>query len=195
MADRTKIIEDEMTISKKDFEAIKTLAERIYRGNHDYEQGGCPDLSSDGKKWEFSYKQISVEVEEVQAILRIARIEPLKPVKSNGKCEDCAHGHGVYGFPYPVIYDCDGCKRPSHKHFLPLSERKAAEAVKPEDVFIIPCGGTISIYIERLKKGMEGAFSHYEASGFVYRVSDGKRICKMSSIGKMHLPGDKRRSR
>jgi hypothetical protein len=163
-------------------------------------QKGCPDITVD-KKWRYSFMPkglMHMEVEELQALMRMFDLEELEGVKPGGSCEDCIHARGVHSSSgiWPHIADCDGCLNPTHQHFISADDLHLYENLKRDDVFQIPTGGTIPIYIERLKKGMEGPFKYYEAWGdFVYRLNDEKRICLVASLGQLHLPGNKRLSK
>jgi hypothetical protein len=181
-----------------DEQLLKTWAAEIRNRLYSPLQKGCPDINPDNGTWRYSFTPkglLSMKVEEVQALMRMFGLEELEGVKPGGDCGDCIHGRHVSsscGF-WPTIDDCYGCLDPMHQHFISTDDLHLYENIKRDNVFRIPTGGTIPIYIERLKKGMEGPFEYYEARGnFVYRVSDEKRICLMSSLRQLHLPGNKR---
>jgi len=139
---------------------------------------------------------MSIEVEEIQALFRLFNLPELRPVEFGGSCSDCIHGHGVHSGVtglWPIIDDCKSCLSPSHPHFIPYKDLHLYIGVSPEDVFNIPTGGTIPIYMERIRRGMEGKYDYANTGGWCVRVSDSKRICRMKSLTKLDIPGNQRR--
>ncbi len=164
---------------------------------YDERQNGCPDLSDSGNSWRYTFcpkNMFSMEVEQAQALMTFFDLPELKAVKSAGACGDCLHGHNVSSSTgiWPVVDDCDGCPDPSHPFFVPHSDLYKYCDITREMIFIIPYGGTISVYIERLREGSEGNYDYYEVGDFVYDVKSGQRICRLKSLGLLHEPGNKR---
>jgi len=181
-----------------DEQIIRCYAAKIYNRLYSEAQKGCPDLTADGEGWRYSFAPkgvFNMELEEVKALLRLFTEYVLKGIESFGGCKDCIHGCNVSsnsGF-WPVIPDCSGCLDPLHQHFIHMEYLPKYNAITKEDVFLIPNGGTIPLYIERLVQGIEDRhYDYYEARGFVHAVKDEKRICLMGSLGLLSLEGNKR---
>jgi len=180
-----------------DRDIIKNWVRDLYNTLYDPKQGGCPDVSVDGKRWRYSFspKNIrSMDIEVVQALMRQELIPELRGVKSNGNCAKCIHGYGVSSATggWPVIADCEGCLNPLHQYFIPYT-MLYRYTITNRNIFVIPVGGTTSIYINRIKIGKEGKnWLYFRSNGFIYQTEDGLRICHESSIGKLDLPGNKR---
>ena len=180
-----------------DYGQLKEWVENLRGRLVDNRQNGhSPELSATGKDWRFSFMPkglMSMEVDQIQALFRFFDIPEIKPVEYGGECCDCIHGHGVSRGStglWPVIEDCEDCLSPSHPHFISYNDLVYYVDIKPEHVFDIPGGGIISFYLERLKKDMEESRWHYaNVGGWAVRISDGKRICKVKSIGKLDIPG------
>ena len=185
----------------KDYDLIREWVEKVHKRLHDpRDKGLCNELSKDGKKWRHSFPPrglMSMDVDEIQALFRLFSLDELKPVKYGGSCSTCVHGQNVSSSSglWPMIEDCSNCRSPAHPYHLPAKTwLEKANAIKKKEVFKIPCGGHIPIYVERLQKNMEegGPWEYYERGNFVYRVSDDRRICRIENLGLLHIPGGSR---
>jgi hypothetical protein len=179
----------------EDYEILKKIGEKLRKRLCDPRQKGAPDLTEDGKEWRFSFPPrglMSPNVEEVQALVRFAGLDELKPVKYGEECKTCVHGkvESETAMLWPIGEDCNGCLGPQHQYHLPTIHWSVVWAAK-------------------------NGYEYYEANGFVYIISDelidkahdikdededmvwkllkkGKRICKLEHLNKLFVAANKR---
>ena len=185
----------------EDKELLREWVKKVHKSLHDpRDEGKCFQLSKDGTKWRHGWMPkglLYMDLDQIQALFRFFDLPELEPVKYGGSCAKCVHGQNVSSATgmWPVIDDCSGCRSPAHPYYLDARTMlKKMNTIKKDQVFKIPTGGTIPIYVERLKKNLEdgGPWEYYERGGFVHRLSDDRRICKVENLGLLHIPGSER---
>lgn len=74
---------------------IKRLGEKLHEKLNSNEEGGCPQLSEDARRFKQDSVKFYLTLVEVQALLDLTGQPNLVPVIPNGKCENCIHGFGI----------------------------------------------------------------------------------------------------